>query len=191
MEKRGVQTSGEIVGSPTVHRLGMFIVLFGFWMALAGRTETKFVIYGIITAAVASWLTYDLLLVPNKDGSRRYFVFGISIPRFIVYFFWLMWQLWLANVDVLLATTGTELDIDPKIIRFRFKVDNPMASVVLANSITLTPGTVTINVTDDGLYEIHALTRGAAAGCLDGAMQKKVAELFGEKFDFAVVEGEE
>ena len=48
-----------------------------------------------------------------------------------------------------------------------------------------------MNVTDDGLYEIHALTVGAAAGVLDGSMQKKVAELYGEKFDFAVVESEE
>ena len=66
-----------------------------------------------------------------------------------------------------------------------------MASVMLANSITLTPGTVTLNVTDDGLYEIHALTKGAAEGVLDGSMQKKVADLYGEKFDFAVVESEE
>ena len=92
---------------------------------------------------------------------------------------------------MLLATTGQELNIDPKVVRFRFKADNPMASVILANSITLTPGTVTMNVTDDGVYEIHALTVGAAAGVLDGGMQKKVADLYGEKFDFAVVESEE
>ena len=191
MEKQGVLNNNNIVGSTLVHKLAMFVVLFGFWMVLSGRTETKFIVYGLITALVTTWVTYPLLLVPNKDGSKRYFVFGVSIPKFIMYFFWLMWQLVLANIDVLLATTAQELDIDPKVVRFYFRADNPMASVVLANSITLTPGTVTINVTDDGLYEIHALTRGAAAGVLDGSMQKKVADLYGEKFDFAVVEGEE
>ena len=191
MEKQGVLNNNNIVGSTLVHKLAMFVVLFGFWMVLSGRTETKFIVYGLITALVTNWVTYPLLLVPNKDGSKRYFVFGISIPKFIMYFFWLMWQLVLANIDVLLATTAQELDIDPKVVRFYFRADNPMASVVLANSITLTPGTVTINVTDDGLYEIHALTRGAAAGVLDGSMQKKVADLYGEKFDFAVEEGEE
>lgn len=65
-----------------------------------------------------------------------------------------------------------------------------MAYVMLANSITLTPGTVTINVTDEDLFEIHALTDGAAAGVLDGSMQKKVAELYGGKFYFAVAESE-
>ena len=191
MEKQGVLNNNNIVGSSLVHKLSMFVVLFGFWMVLSGRTETKFIVYGLLTAAVTTWVTYPLLLVPNKDGSKRYFVFGVSIPKFIMYFFWLMWQLVLANIDVLLATTAQELDIDPKVVRFYFRADNPMASVVLANSITLTPGTVTINVTDDGLYEIHALTRGAAAGVLDGSMQKKVAASYGEKFDFAVAEGEE
>lgn len=191
MEKQGVLNDKKIVGSPMVHMTGLALVLFVFWMVLSGRTETKFVVYGILTAVVTTWVTYPLLLVPNKDGSKKYYVFGFSIPKMIMYFFWLMWQLVLANIDVLLATTGQELNIDPKVVRFRFRADNPMASVILANSITLTPGTVTMNVTDDGVYEIHALTVGAAAGVLDGGMQKKVADLYGEKFDFAVVESEE
>lgn len=191
MEKQGVLNDKKIVGSPMVHMTGLALVLFAFWMVLSGRTETKFVVYGILTAVVTTWVTYPLLLVPNKDGSKKYYVFGFSVPKMIMYFFWLMWQLVLANIDVLLATTGQELNIDPKVVRFRFKADNPMASVILANSITLTPGTVTMNVTDDGVYEIHALTVGAAAGVLDGGMQKKVADLYGEKFDFAVVESEE
>ena len=191
MEKQGVLNDKKIVGSPMVHMTGLALVLFVFWMVLSGRTETKFVVYGILTAVVTTWVTYPLLLVPNKDGSKKYYVFGFSIPKMIMYFFWLMWQLVLANIDVLLATTGQELNIDPKVVRFRFRADNPMASVILANSITLTPGTVTMNITDDGVYEIHALTVGAAAGVLDGGMQKKVADLYGEKFDFAVVESEE
>lgn len=191
MEKQGVLNDKKIVGSPMVHMTGLALVLFAFWMVLSGRTETKFVVYGILTAVVTTWVTYPLLLVPNKDGSKKYYVFGFSIPKMIMYFFWLMWQLVLANIDVLLATTGQELNIDPKVVRFRFRADNPMAYVILANSITLTPGTVTMNVTDDGVYEIHALTVGAAAGVLDGGMQKKVADLYGEKFDFAVVESEE
>lgn len=191
MEKQGVLNDKKIVGSPMVHMTGLALVLFAFWMVLSGRTETKFVVYGILTAVVTTWVTYPLLLVPNKDGSKKYYVFGFSIPKMIMYFFWLMWQLVLANIDVLLATTGQELNIDPKVVRFRFRADNPMASIILANSITLTPGTVTMNVTDDGVYEIHALTVGAAAGVLDGGMQKKVADLYGEKFDFAVVESEE
>ena len=48
-----------------------------------------------------------------------------------------------------------------------------------------------MNVTEDGLYEIHALTDGAAEGLLGGGMQQKVADLFGEPFIYEVVEGGE
>lgn len=191
MAKEGIIGNKKIVGSPIVHVLSMFILLFCFWMVLAGRTETKFVVYGLLTSAVAAWVTYPLLLVPNQDGSKRYFVLGVNPFRFVYYVGWLMWQLILANVDVFLATTGQELAVDPKVVRFYFKADNPMASAMLANSITLTPGTVTLNVTDEGLYEIHALTPGAAEGVLNGGMQKQVADLYGEEFDFSVAEGEE
>lgn len=191
MAKQGIFSDKKIVGSPIVHLLSIFLMLFLFWMILAGRTETKFIVYGLITSAVTAWVTYPLLLVENQEGSKRYFVFGVNPFRFLVYSGWLMWQMVLANVDVFLATTGQELAIDPKVVRFYFKADNPMASVVLANSITLTPGTLTLNVTEEGLYEIHALTPVAAAGVLDGAMQKQVADLYGEALDFTVAEGEE
>ncbi len=191
MEKQGVLNEKQIVGSPTLHKLILALVLFAFWMILSGRTETKFVVYGIITAIVTTWVTYPLLLVSNKSNTRLYYVFGVSPIKALQYFVWLMWQLWLANVDVLFATTSQDLDIDPKVCRFYFRAENPMATVILANSITLTPGTVTLNVTDDGLYEVHALTKGAAEGLLDGGMQKKVAWLFGEELDFAVVESED
>lgn len=191
MVKQESVDNARIVGSPMVHKVCLFLLLFAFWMALAGSLKTKFVIYGIITAATTVWLCYPLLLVPNRDGSKKYFVFGVPIFKFISYTGWLMWQLVLANIDVLKATTSQELDIDPKVVRFYFRVDNPMAYVVLANSITLTPGTVTLNVDDEGLFEIHALTVGAAEGVLDGSFQKKAADLFGEELDFAVVEEEE
>lgn len=191
MIKQESVDNAKIVGSPMVHQVSLFILLFAFWMALVGTLATKFIVYGLITAAVTVWLCYPLLLVSNKDGSKKYFVFGVSVCKFISYSFWLLWQLVLANIDVLKATTSQDLNIDPKVVRFYFKVDNPMAYVVLANSITLTPGTVTLNVDDDGLFEIHALTVGAAEGVLDGSFQKKVANLYGEDYEFSVVEEEE
>lgn len=191
MEKQSVLRDKSIVGSPVVHLVGMAVVLFAFWMILASRTEVKFIVYGILTSVVTAWITYPLLLVSSKDGSKKFFVFGISIFKMLRYSLWLLWQLVLANIDVAKATTSQNLDINPQIVRFYFRSENPMATVVLADSITLTPGTVTINVTDDGLFEIHALTDGAAAGVLDGSMQKQVAKLFGEKLDFTVAEGED
>ena len=187
------EVKAQIVGSKCLQMFSTALMLFVFWLIMSGGDmHPKFLFYGAVTSAVTTWLCYPLLLVPNADGTKLYYAFSVSIPKAISYFFWLMWQLILANIDVLLATTAQDMmtEIDPKIIRFRFRADNPLAYAVLANSITLTPGTVTLNVAPDGLYEIHALTPGAAEGCLGGDMQRKVAWLFDEPFDFAVVEEE-
>lgn len=191
MNKDNALKNKPIVGSPILQKSVLILILFAFWMVLSGRSETKFIVYGLVTAVATTWITYPLLLVENKKGDKQYYVFGIDILKFIPYCFWLLWQLILANIDVLLANCGEKLRINPRVVRFYFKVDNPMATVVLANSITLTPGTVTMNVTEDGLFEVHALTDGAAEGLEEGSMQRKVAELYGEKFDYTLVESEE
>ena len=74
---------------------------------------------------------------------------------------------------------------------FRANYDNPAARALLANSITLTPGTVTVDILEDGTYSVHALTEESKAGLLDGTMQGKVARLFGETIDFRVLDVEE
>lgn len=148
----------------------------------------KFLIYGALTAVVTTMVTYPLLLVPNQSRTKCYFIFGVSPVKALSYFFWLMYQLIMANIDVLMATTDQELAIDPKVLKFCFTADNPVASVILANSITLTPGTVTMDVTNDGIYTIHALTPGAAEGIISGDFPAHVAHLCGEENDFLLID---
>lgn len=190
MEKQSILKDQTIVGSPVTHLACLALLMFGFWLALSGEFEFKFVAYGIITSLVVAWVCYPLLLLPNADGSKKYFAFGVAPLAFLAYAAWLLKELVLANIDVVKATIRPELRIAPKVIRFVFRSDNPLAKVLLANSITLTPGTVTMNVTPEGIYEVHALTKGAAEGLLAGGMPKKVAALFGERFDFMVLKGE-
>ena len=181
----------DIVGSPMYHRVVLSVMLFAFWMLLSGNTEIKFVTYGVLTAVITAWTCYPLLLIPDGKKQRYYYIFDINLFGFIRYFIWLMWQLFLANVDVIKATTGSELAVNPRVVKFRFVSEHPMAAVILANSITLTPGTVTMNVTEDGLFEVHALTDGAADGLKDpDGMPAQVAKLLGQKFEFEMI-GEE
>ena len=174
MEKESVLKDRTIVGSPLTHLFSLGILMFVFWLALSGDFAVKFVVYGLITSAVVAWICSPLLLLPNADGTKKYFALGVSPIAFLCYSMWLLKELVLANIDVVKATVRPELRIDPKVISFVFRSDNPMAKVLLANSI----------------YEVHALTDGAAEGLLSGAMPRKVAELFGEKFDFMVLKGE-
>jgi multicomponent Na+:H+ antiporter subunit E len=69
--------------------------------------------------------------------------------------------------------------IRSRVIRFRTHLQNEVAKVVLGNSITLTPGTVTVDIEGD-LFTVHALSDTAAESVLDGDMERRVAWVFGE-----------
>ncbi len=192
MKTRDLLKDETIVGSPLRHMAVLTCVLLVFWLLLSGRLEFKFLFYGVLTAVIAAWICVPLLFLPNADGTKKYFIFDVPLGKYALYWLWLLKEVVKANIDVVKATVRAEMKINPRVIRFRIKMDNPMGYVTLANSITLTPGTVTLNVTQDGLYEVHALTDGAAEGLLEGGMQRRVAELFGEPFVYEVVEeGEE
>lgn len=188
MKTKDMLRDETIVGSPMKHLTVLACVLFAFWLLLSGRLEFKFLFYGVLTAVIYAWICVPLLLLPNADGTKKYFIFDVPLLKYALYWLWLLKEVVKANIDVVKATVKSEMNINPQVIRFRIKMDNPMAHTTLANSITLTPGTVTLNVTQDGLYEVHALIDGAAEGLLDGGMQKRVADLFGEPFDYQVVE---
>ena len=192
MKTKDMLKDETIVGSPMKHLVVLTCVLFFFWILLSGKFDLKFLTYGVLTAVISAWICVPLLLLPNAKGTKKYFIFDVPLAKYAVYWLWLLNEVVKANIDGVKATVKSEMVINPRVIRFRIKMDNPMAHATLANSITLTPGTVTLNVTEDGLYEIHALTDGAAEGLLEGGMQKRIADLFGEPFDYAVVEeGEE
>lgn len=191
MKTKDMLNDKTIVGSPVKHLTVLSVVMFAFWFLLSGKVDFKFLLYGALTAIISAWICVPLLLLPNADGTKKYFIFDVNLGKYALYWLWLLKEVVNANIDVVKATVKSEMVINPRVIAFRIKYDNPMAHTTLANSITLTPGTVTLNVTEDGLYEIHALTDGAAEGLLGGGMQQKVADLFGEPFIYEVVEGGE
>jgi multicomponent Na+:H+ antiporter subunit E len=72
------------------------------------------------------------------------------------------------------------MPIDPKIIRYKTKLKNDIALVTFANSITLTPGTITADISN-GEYIVHALSRKVADDLMTGEMEDKVAHIFEEE----------
>jgi multicomponent Na+:H+ antiporter subunit E len=70
--------------------------------------------------------------------------------------------------------------IDPQIIRFQSKLKKDLSLVAFANSITLTPGTITVSVAVDGDFKVHAIDT-VSAEALPGEMEERVAKAFGEE----------
>lgn len=166
------------------------IVLMVFWILLSGRFELKFILYGIATSLVCSAVCMPLFFVKSMDGEQEFFIFDFPTIRMIGYAFWLLWQLILSNFALARAILNPADRVDPRVLRFKVFMKNPMAITVLANSITLTPGTVTMDVSKEGVFEIHALTPDAAEGIIAGDMQRHVAKLFGEDENFIMIEEE-
>lgn len=145
------------------------IFLFVLWICLSGRFETKFIIYGIVTSVVAG---YTFAKINNQ--------LNIRVGTFIVYLFWLLKEIIKAALDVTKIVISPSMKIQPQLIEFDYEYKNPVAKALLTNSIILTPGTVTVDIRDGKTFVVHALTDAAAEGLLEGTMQRKVAEVFGE-----------
>jgi multicomponent Na+:H+ antiporter subunit E len=89
-----------------------------------------------------------------------------------------MKEIVVSNLAVAKVILSPSLPIHPRIVRVAGKQKTPIGQVIYANSITLTPGTVTLDVRDDK-FLVHALTSDSAAGLLSGEMDERVARLEG------------
>ena len=143
----------------------MALLVMGFWLALNGRIAADTLLVG---AAVTA-----LLLVLGHFSSlwsfRRELCIYKLIPGGILYLFALLWQIFLANMQVigLIVTHGEK----PCIRHYTTALKTKAARAVLANSITLTPGTVTVQLIGDVLT-VHCLTE-KLANALDGSTLEK------------------
>ncbi len=152
------------------------LILSAIWLILSGRTDAIYLLWGAISIAFVIWLSGRLNAIPlAKDepcGSTR-----IIIPRLIVYLFWLVWQIIKSGVYVAYVVLHPRMPIEPMIVRFTSKQPNVLARVILGNSITLTPGTLTLDIEDD-LFTVHALTRDTEEDLVSGDMEARVARLY-------------
>lgn len=101
------------------------------------------------------------------------------VARFLAYLPWLVKEIFLANVRVARIVLSPRLPISPAVLRFRGTQRTDLVRFVYANSITLTPGTVTVDVQGQDLT-IHALERSTLEGIDEGEMARKIARLEGD-----------
>ena len=149
-----------------------FFIMMGFWILLSGKFDLFHLSLGVLSSALVSFLSADLLMYEQgKDRLSTGF-------RFIMYLPWLMYQIVLSTLHVTFLALHPKMkdQIDPTIVTFKTKLTSNIAKVALANSITLTPGTITIRV-EDQIFYVHAISRKAAAG-LPGEMEERLAKVF-------------
>lgn len=149
--------------------------MFLFWLVLSGKFDLFHLALGVISCIIVSFLSADFYITdPDRKGR-----FG-TIWRFFCYIPWLLKECVLSTLHVsYLSLHPRMLElIEPTMVTFKTKLTSDMAKVTLANSITLTPGTITIQVTDD-VFLVHALSHKTAAS-LPGEMEERLARVFRE-----------
>lgn len=147
-----------------------FVIMLLFWVLLSGMFDAFHFSLGLVSCALVAWFSSDLLF---KDGGKE-LRFG-ALFGFVIYLPWLFWQIILSNLEVAkIVLSPRMLDlIDPQLVRFKTTLKKPVSMVTLAQSITLTPGTITVTIHDDE-FTVYALTQKAASD-LPGEMERRIA----------------
>ena len=157
--------------SDHVRRFAVFVILFVFWIVFSGHFDALHLGLGLACSAIVAALSYDLMLPDPLSASTV-----VKAGRFLTYIPWLLYQVLLANVHVVYLVLRPS-KIRPQIVRFKTGLTSELAQVTLGNSITLTPGTITMDI-DDGEFYIHAVSDRAAMSVIEGDMERRVGHVF-------------
>lgn len=133
-------------------RIVLFVLALLFWLILNWIPDWQHFIVGIFLAFLVAYITGDLFIKrPHvlKHPLRYWYFVTQYIPIFI-------WECIKANIDVAYRVLHPRLPINPGIVKVKTKLKTDTALTFLANSITLTPGTMTVDIdTDKGILYIH------------------------------------
>jgi len=154
-----------------------FFLLMVFWLILSFNFQPISILIGAIFSFLISLLSYDFFLKSN-EGIRSNFIrtFWFSF----IYIFVLLYEMFLASLDVVYRVIT--MDINPEVVMIKTDIKSDLGIVLLANSITLTPGTITIDIEGDHLY-IHWLYArtthfGRAAELIKGRLEHWLGRIF-------------
>ena len=125
--------------------------MFGVWLLLSGHYEPLIVAFGVFSSLLVTYLAWRM------DREDRYAFPLIFTWRLPWYWVWLVKEILKANLNVVRIILAPELPISPIMVPFRAAMKSDLARMIYANSITLTPGTITTG-TEGDILRIHALT---------------------------------
>ena len=152
----------------------MYFLLFGFWVLLNGRWTVEIAIVGLIVcAALYAFMCAFMGYSPKKEWQ-----IACRHPRIAGYFVYLVGEVFKSAFGVMKLIWSPTLVIEPEVTSFRTKLRTDAGKVVLANSITMTPGTLTIDVQEDE-FLIHCLDTSFDVGQEGFDMEDRVMKLEG------------
>ena len=186
-----LRQESELKQNRLLNTIVLAAVLMALWFIMSQKTEPKFLMLGAASSILIAAFCSRILIMKGAVSGREYSLLSFNPFKMAAYFCWLLVQVIKSALYVSRIVLSDRSLVEPSIAWFRADYDSPFARALLANSITLTPGTITIDITDDGIYSVHALTNELREGLLDGSMQARVAKTFGEEIEFRALSAEE
>ena len=154
------------------HAMSLASVLFGVWLLLSGHYTPLMLGLGGISTILVVAIAVRMDVV-DREGHPVHLGF-----RILGYWLWLIVQILRANIDVARRVLSPSLRISPRMFKVRATQRSELGRVIFANSITLTPGTVSIELEGTEIL-VHALSAEAAEELRQGAMNRIVTGLEG------------
>ena len=148
----------------------LVFMLIVFWLLLSGHNSPFMLSCGAVSIFISVFIAQRMRVVDDEAEPVQ------LKARILVYWWWLAKEVVLANIAVCRRIWSPSLDISPTLFCVTASQKTPFGVMLYANSITLTPGTVCVNVEGNKL-EVHALTWSAAQDLLNGEMDRRVSQL--------------
>ncbi|MFH1568776.1 MAG: Na+/H+ antiporter subunit E [Gemmatimonadota bacterium] len=153
--------------------LSLGLSMAAAWLLWSGYYTPLLLSCGAASCLLVVWLARRMSIA-DPEGHPIHL-----LGRGLVYAPWLIWSVVRSNVDVAFRILSPSLPISPRILRVRASQKTDLGRAVYANSITLAPGTVAVDLEGD-VVTVHALTAESAAELRSGSMDRKVTAMEGE-----------
>lgn len=165
-----------------------FFLLLGVWLLLSGHYDVTHISMGVFSAILVvlinlrlrKYYFFEEEIDETKAMMKDIFPARLRYGRVLFYIPWLLLQIIVASLQVAAVVLNPKMPVDPALLRFKTRLPNLASKVILANSITLTPGTITVQLEDDE-FLVHALMDVSSTGIIDGSLPGEVAKLYEKK----------
>ena len=147
--------------------IGLTLSLTAFWLLMSGIYTPLILFLGAISVIFVLYLTRRMDAL-DEDVLE----FKLKRKHFS-YWSWLAKEIFKANIDVAKVILSPKMNLSPRLVRVPLSQSNELATVIYANSITLTPGTVSVDIEGDEII-VHALTQELMDGLTEGDMDQRV-----------------
>ena len=154
--------------------LSPFLLCVVLWLLWSGMFEPLMLMFGLSSCILAALITSKLQVVDSSERPLLIFV------RMIGYIPWIAWEIVKSNIDVARRIWRPQMPISPTVVTVKATQKTALGLVIHPNSITLTPGTLSIDV-EPGEIEVHALSEESIADLHSGEMDRRVSKLEGQR----------